>query len=145
MPKMELKHTERGTQHCNNGRPTPVCDPYRPSLKYSVTHSSSMKGPRLNFHAERELAHPKTTFFHHFSNYSTPTYVVVVLFVVIQRSKLHTDSAEVPVLHTPVEVVKVRFSMTCSFVDGQGKGGNVHVQAIMSVALPDFVVFDGFI
>ena len=49
-----------------------------------------------------------------------------MLFVVIQRSKLHTDSAEVPVLHTPVEVAKVRFSMTCSFVD-------------------DFVVFDGFI
>ena len=84
-------------------------------------------------------------FFHHFSNYSTPTYVVVVLFVVIQRSKLHTDSAEVPVLHTPVELAKVRFSMTCSFVDGQGKRGNVHIQAIMSVALPDFVVFDGFI
>ena len=49
-----------------------------------------------------------------------------VLFVVIQRSKLHTDSAEVPVLHTPVEVTKVRFSMTCSFVDG-------------------FIVLDGFI
>ena len=49
-----------------------------------------------------------------------------MLFVVIQRSKLHTDSAEVPVLHTPVEAAKVRFSMTCSFVDG-------------------FVVFDGFI
>ena len=29
-----------------------------------VTHSSSMKGLRLNFHAERQLAgHPKTTFF----------------------------------------------------------------------------------
>ena len=28
-----------------------------------VTHSSSMKGPRLNFHAEHELAHPKTTLF----------------------------------------------------------------------------------
>ena len=27
-----------------------------------VTHSSSMKGPRLDFHAERQLAgHPKTT------------------------------------------------------------------------------------
>ena len=53
MPKTELKHTERGAQHCNNGRPTPVYDPYRPSLKYNVTHSSSMKGPRLNFHAGR--------------------------------------------------------------------------------------------
>ena len=59
-----------------------------------------------------------------------------------QRSKLHTYSAEVPVLHTPVEV---RFSMTCSFVHGQGKRGNVHIPAIMSVAFPDVVVFDGFI
>ena len=59
--KTELKHTERGTQHCNNGRPTPVCDPYRPNRKYSLVsvsncYSSSMKVPRLNFHAERELA-----------------------------------------------------------------------------------------
>ena len=64
--KTELKHTERGTQHCNNGRPTPVCDPYRPNRKDSLvsTHSSSMKGPRLNFHAERQLAgRPKTTCF----------------------------------------------------------------------------------
>ena len=70
---------------------------------------------RINFHAERELEHPKTTFFHHFSNYSTPTYVVVVLFVVNQRSKLDTYSAEVPVWHTPVQVVEVRFSLrvTC--------------------------------
>ena len=59
-----------------------------------------------------------------------------------QRSKLHTYSAEVPVLHTPVEV---RFSMTCPFVHGQGKRGNVHIPAIMSVAFPDVVVFDGFI
>ena len=47
-----------------------------------------------------------------------------------QRSKLHTCSAEVPVLHTPVEV---RFSMTCRFVYGQGKRGNVHIPAIMSI------------
>ena len=59
-----------------------------------------------------------------------------------QRSKLHTYSAEVPVLHTPVEV---RFSMTCGFVHGQGKRGNVHAPAIMSVAFPGVVVFDGFI
>ena len=65
-----------------------------------------MKGVSLNFHAERELEHPKTTYFHHFSNYSsTPTYVVVVLFVVKQRSKLHTYSATV--WHTrPVEVAE---------------------------------------
>ena len=40
---------------------------------------------------------------------------------------------------------EVRFSMTCRFVDGQGKRGNVHIPAIMSVAFPDVVVFDGFI
>ena len=59
-----------------------------------------------------------------------------------QRSKLHTYSAEVPVLHT---LVQVRFSMTCRFVHGQGKRGDVHIPAIMSVALPDVVVFDDFI
>ena len=59
-----------------------------------------------------------------------------------QKSKLHTYSAEVPVLHAPVEV---RFSMTCRFVHGQGKRGNVHIPAIMSVDFPDFVVFNGFI
>ena len=57
-----------------------------------------------------------------------------------QRSYTHSD--EVPVLHTLVEV---RFSMTCRFVDGQGKRGNVHIPAIISVAFPDVVVFDGFI
>ena len=70
-------------------------------------------------------------FFHHFSNYSTPTYVVVVLFVVNLRSKLHTYHAEVPVWHTPVEVADVRFSMKFSVVDGQGKRGNVHIPAII--------------
>ena len=54
----------------------------------------------------------------------------------------YTHSAEVPVLHTPVEV---RFRMICRFVHGQGKRGNVHMPAIMSVAFPDVVVFDGFI
>ena len=44
-----------------------------------------------------------------------------------------------------VEVAEVRFSMTCSVVDGQGKRGNVHIPAIMLVAFPDVVVFDGFI
>ena len=59
-----------------------------------------------------------------------------------QRSKVHTYNAEVPVLHTPAEV---RFGMTCRFLHGQGKRGNVHIPAIMSVAFPDVVVFDGFI
>ena len=59
-----------------------------------------------------------------------------------QRSNLHTYSAEVPVLHTPVEV---RYSMTCRFVHGLCKRGNVHIPAITSVVFPDVVVFDGFI
>ena len=40
---------------------------------------------------------------------------------------------------------EVRFSMACRFVDGQGKRGNEHIPAIMSVAFPDVVVFDDFI
>ena len=65
-----------------------------------------------------------------------------MLFVVNERSELHTYSpAEVTVWHTPVEVAEVRFSMTCS-VHGQGRRGNVHIPAIMSVDFPD-VVFDG--
>ena len=86
------------------------------------------------------------------------TYMFFLIFVLVtflrvlynnihhvnQRSKLHTYSAEVPVLHIPP--VEVRFSMTCRFVHGQGKRGNVHIPAIMSsVAFPDVVVFDGFI
>ena len=59
-----------------------------------------------------------------------------------QRSKLYKYSAEVPGLHTPV---KVRFSMTCHFVLGRGKQGNLHIPAILSVAFPDVLVFDGFI
>ena len=59
-----------------------------------------------------------------------------------EASYTHRVRAEVPVLHTPVEV---RFSMTCRFVHGQGKRGNVHIPAIVSVAFPHVVVFDGFI
>ena len=85
------------------------------------------------------------------------TYMVFLIFVLVtslgvlcnnvhhyvyQRSKLHTYSAKVPVLHTPVDV---RFSMACRFVHEQGKRGNVHIPEIMSVAFPDVVVFDGFI
>ena len=61
---------------------------------------------------------------------------------VSQRSKLHTYSAEVPVLRTPVEVW---FSMTCRFVHGQSKRGNAHIPAIMWVAFPNVVVFDNFV
>ena len=59
------------------------------------------------------------------------------------KEKSYTHSAEVPVWHTPVEVAEVRFSITCSVVDGQGKRGNVHIPAIMSVDFPDVVVLDG--
>ena len=45
----------------------------------------------------------------------------------------------------PAPAAEVRFSMTCRFVDGQGKRGNVHIPAIMLVAFPDVVVFDGSI
>ena len=61
---------------------------------------------------------------------------------VSQRGKLHTCSAEVPVLHTPVEQ---GFSMTCRFLHGQGKRGNAHIPAIISVPFPDVVVLDSFI
>ena len=39
--KTELKHTEGGTHHCNNGRRTPVCDPYRPNRKDSLVSVSN--------------------------------------------------------------------------------------------------------
>ena len=107
----------------------------------STTNSSSSRSRKAVQKENWSTRRPP--FFHHFSNYSsTPTYVAVVLFVVNQRSKLHTYSAEVPVWHTPVEVAEVRFSMTCSVVDGQGKRGNVHIPAIMSVDFPG-VVLDG--
>ena len=113
--KTELKQTERGTQHCKNGRPTPVCDPYRPSRKYSLVPVSNNynyslvihEGSPPQFPCRTRTGAPEDHFFFQFSNYSTPTYVVVV-FVVFQRSKLHTDSAEVPALHTPVEVAEVK-------------------------------------
>ena len=46
------------------------------------------------------------------------------------------------VLHTHVEV---RFRVTCRFLNVERKRGNVHIPAMMSVAFPDVVVFDGFI
>ena len=57
--------------------------------------------------------------------------------LVNQRSKFHTYSADVSVLHTPIGV---RFSMTCRCAHGQGKRGNVHIPAIMSVAFPDVAI-----
>ena len=45
----------------------------------------------------------------------------------------------------PAAAAEVRCSMTCRFVAGKGRRGNVHIPAIMSVAFPDVVVFDGFV
>ena len=54
-------------------------------------------------------------------------------------------AAPPPAAAAEAAAAEVRFIMTCRFVDGQGKRGNVHIPAIMSVAFPDVVVFDGFI
>ena len=60
-------------------------------LLVNITHSSSMKGPRLILHAERELAHPRTTFFNHFSNYSTlRTFSSCCLSLIKEASYTHT-------------------------------------------------------
>ena len=94
--------------------------------------------------AAAAAAHLGVTTYTFFLMFVLVTFVRVLYNIhhVNQKSKSHTYSAKVPVLHTPVEV---RFSMTCRFVHGQGKRGNVHIPAIMSVAFPDVVVFDGFI
>ena len=72
----------------------------------------------------------------------------------VGRKKKHTEQdhsavrsavAAAAAAAVAAAAAEVRFSMTCRFVDGQGKRGNVHIPAIMSVAFPDVVVFDGFI
>ena len=59
------------------------------------------------------------------------------------------QTATHPLIHVSKLVlrthVEVRFSMTCRFLDGKRKRGNVHIPPMMSVAFPDVVVFDGFI
>ena len=108
-------------------------EPYELSRLVVVVHQRRLGFLCLrNAHAlcfavqtERELAHPKITFSPSFLQQQYPH--VRRRRVVCRYSKKQvTRSAEVPVLHTPVEEAKVRFSMTCSFVDGQGKRGNVH-------------------
>ena len=77
---------------------------------------------------------------------------VLVAFVRELEEKEKNTEQDQPAVRTGSAVVaaaaaaaEVRFSMTCRFVDGQGKRGNVHIPAIMSVAFPDVIVFDGFI
>ena len=64
-----------------------------------------------------------------------------------KKNKKNTEQDQ-PAVRSAVAAAaaaEVRFSMTCRFVDGQGKRGNVHILAIILVAFPDVVVFDGFI
>ena len=68
----------------------------------------------------------------------------------VGRRKKNTEQDQPAVRSAVAEAAaaaaaEVRFSMTCRFVDGQGKRGNVQIPAIMSVAFPDVAVFDGFI
>ena len=65
----------------------------------------------------------------------------------VGRKKKKNTEQDQPAVRSAVAAAaaEVRCSMTCRFVDGQGKRGNVHIPAIMSVAFPDVVVFDGFI
>ena len=78
------------------------------------------------------------------------TYMVFLIFVLVtflrvlynihhvnQRSEFHTYSAEVPVLRA---LVKLRLSMTCGFVNGQGKRGNVHVIYRPSCRSPSLIL-----
>ena len=117
-------------------------EPTRAIRKTYLTHPYIIP----NFHAERELKHPKTTFFSSFllqqyTNVRTSSSCCLSLI----KESSYTHSAEVPVWHTPVEVAEVRFSMTCRFFDGERKRGNVHIPAMISVAFPDVVLLDRFI
>ena len=70
----------------------------------TTTNSSSSSSRKAVQNVNLSTRRPP--FFHDFSNYSsTSTYVVIVLFVVNERSKLHMRYR-----HTPVEVAEVRFS-----------------------------------
>ena len=59
--KTWLKHTERGTQHRNNGRPSPVCDPFRPNRKYSLFRVSIIFSYSLVIHEGSLLQFPCRT------------------------------------------------------------------------------------
>ena len=75
---------------------------------------------------------------------------VLVAFVRELEEKEKNTEQDQPAVRSAVvaaaaAAAEVRFSMTCRFVDGQGKRGNVHTPAIVSVTFPDVVVFDGFV
>ena len=117
-----------------------------------------MKGPRLNFHAERELAQPKTTFFSSFLQLRTSSSCCLSLFK--EASYTQTTSAEVPVLHTPVEVAEVKWQVyhelpgmyvvrnqaeTAEDAESTGEHHRIPQHAIFRFFPDDVVLFDGFI
>ena len=121
----------------------PTVGNLRRIMEYGCVYS--FVGRRSTTAETTAAAHLGVTTYMFFSIFVLVTFLRVLFNIhhhVNQRSKLQTYNDEVPVLHTPVEV---RFSMTCRFVHGQGKRGNVHISAIMSVASSDVVMFDGFI
>ena len=63
----------------------------------------------------------------------------------LEEKEKNTEQDQPAVRSAVAAAAEVRFSMACRFADGQGKRGNAHIPAIMSVAFPDVVVFDGFI
>ena len=98
-------------------------------------------------------------FFHHFSNYSTPTYVVVVLFVVIQRSLLHTDNycwgtgiahscrgsrGEMTSIPRTARYVVRNQAETAEDAESTGEHHRIPQHASFRF-FPGFVLFDGFI
>ena len=117
--KRELKHTERGTQHCNSGRPTPACDPYRPNRKYSLVPVSNNYSLVIHewsppqFPCRTWTGAPEDHLFFIISPTTVPprTSSSCCLSLFKEASYTQTTSAEVPVLHTPVEVAEMKWQV----------------------------------
>ena len=103
----ELKHTERGTQHCNNGRATPVCDPYRPGRKYSLVPVSNNYNYSLVIYEGSPPQFPWRPPFFIISPTTVPPRTSSSCCLSLFQEASYTDIAEVPVLRTPVEVAEV--------------------------------------
>ena len=89
---------------------------------------------------QQHILESQRTSFSHIRTHVTSLRVLYNIHHVNQRSKLNTYIAEVPVLHTPVEVI---LSMTCRFLYIWAR--QTRECTYMSVAFPDVIVFDGFI
>ena len=125
---------------------------------FMITHSSSMKGPRLNFHADRELAHPKTTYFSSFLQLQYPH--VRRRRVVCRYSKKQVTPRQCWGTGIAHSCRGNRGEMICKprsarYVvryqaemaeDAERTGEHQRTQQHAIVRFfPDFVVFDGFI